>query len=80
MAEFTIHHTHQAEECDRMFQEIKSAAGSLTENTFFCTCPSGVHGGFFHVKANSAEDALALFPASVRATAQVFPGETMNLS
>ncbi len=77
MAEFILHHTHRAEECERIFPSLENVGQSLKGKTFFCTCPSGDHGGFFQVQAGTAQGALQLLPESMRATTEVFPGETM---
>ncbi len=56
MAEFMLHHTHPAEDCGEIFPELQNVAQSLKGKNFFCTCPSGDHGGFFQVEAGSPED------------------------
>ena len=53
MAEFMLCHTHDAEECQRVFPQLQNAAASLKGKTFFCTCPSGDHGGFFQVEGST---------------------------
>ena len=78
MAEFMLHHTHRAEDCHSMYQEALKVE-VLKGMTFFCTCTSGDHGMFFQVEANSADEALNLFPEAVRATTTVFPGKTETL-
>ncbi len=45
MAEFMLHHTHPAEECENIFPQLQNVAQSLKGKNFFCTCPSGDHGG-----------------------------------
>ncbi len=79
MAEFMLHHTHPAEDCGEIFPELQNVAQSLKGKNFFCTCPSGDHGGFFQVEAGSPEDAVGLLPEIMRASTQVFPGETMAI-
>ena len=79
MPEFMVHHTHKAVECDSMFSELQNVGESLKRGTFFCTCPSGDHGGFFQVGATRPDDALSLLPPAMRSTAQVFVGETMSI-
>ncbi len=79
MAEFMLHHTHRAEDCHSMMQEAPKIDQSIKGMTFFCTCSSGDHGMFFQVEANSADEALNLFPEAVRATTTVFPGKTETL-
>ena len=79
MAEFMLHHTHRAEDCESMFQEAQKVDQSIKGRTFFCTCTSGDHGMFFQVEANSLDEALNLFPEAVRATTTVFPGKTETL-
>ena len=79
MAEFMLHHTHPAEDCENIFPQLQNVAQSLKGKNFFCTCPSGDHGGFFQVEAGSHEDAVRLLPEIMRASTQVFPGETMAI-
>ncbi len=79
MAEFMLHHTHPAEDCEEIFPQLQNVAQSLKGKNFFCTCPSGDHGGFFQVEAASPEDAVRLLPEIMRASTQVFPGETMAI-
>ncbi len=77
MAEFMLHHTHPAEDCEDIFPQLQNVGQSLKGKNFFCTCPSGDDGGFFQVEAGSPEDAVGLLPEIMRASTQVFPGETM---
>ncbi len=79
MAEFMLHHTHPAEDCGEIFPELQNVDQSLKVKNFFCTCPGGGHGGFFQVEAGSPEDAVGLLPEIMRASTQVFPGETMAI-
>ena len=79
MAEFMLHHTHRAEECDSIFPQLQNAAAALKGGTFLCTCPSGEHGGFFQVKAANADDAVGLLPEGMRATTRAFPVEPMAI-
>ncbi len=79
MAEFMLHHTHPAGDCENIFPQLQNVAQSLKGKNFFCTCPSGDHGGFFQVEAGSPEDAVGLLPEIMRASTQVFPGETMAI-
>ncbi len=79
MAEFMLHHTHPAEDCGEIFPQLQNVAQSLKGKNFFCTCPSGDHRGFFQVEAGSPEDAARLLPEIMRASTQVFPGETMAI-
>jgi len=79
MAEFMLHHTHRAEDCESIAQEAQKVDQSIKGRTFFCTCTSGDHGMFFQVEANSGDEALNLFPEAVRATITVFPGKTETL-
>ena len=79
MSEFMVHHTHGAEECERMFNELKSVDQSLKGGSFFCTCPSGDHGGYFRVEAATSDAALNLFPAAMRHQMSIYPGEGMDI-
>lgn len=80
MAEFLLHHTHRAEDCDHLFPSSQSYDPSLKGKTFFCTCPSGDHGGFFQVEAAGAEEALALLPEDMRSSTRVLSGEVMPIA
>jgi hypothetical protein len=81
MPEFMVHHTHEPEDCQRLFEEWKAYDTPLKGkgDTFFCSCPSGEHGGFFHVEAASKEEVMTLMPEAHRATSTVYGGETMPL-
>ncbi len=79
MAEFMLHHTHPAEDCEEIFPQLQNVAQSLKGKNFFCTCPSGGHGGFFQVEAGSPEDAVGLLPEIMRVSTRVFSGETMAI-
>ena len=79
MAEFLVHHTHAAEECGRNFHELQDVASALKGKTFFCTCPSGDHGGFFQVEAATKEAALGQLTEAMRVGASVYAGETMDI-
>ncbi len=79
MSEFMVHHTHGAEECERIFSELKNVDQSLKGKSFFCTCPSGDHGGFFRVEAASSHAASNLFPAVMRDKMSVYAGEAMDI-
>ncbi len=79
MAEFMLHHTHPAEDCEDIFPQLQNVGQPLKGKNFFCTCPSGDHGGFFQVEAASPEDAVRLLPEIMRASTKVFPGETMAI-
>ncbi len=36
MAEFMLHHTHPAEECENIFPQLQNVAQSLKGKNFFC--------------------------------------------
>ena len=79
MSEFMVHHTHSAEECERIFNELNNVGQSLKGESFFCTCPSGDHGGFFRVGAANSDAALDLFPAPMWNNMSVYAGEVMDI-
>ncbi len=79
MAEFMLHHTHRAEDCDDMSAQLQNVAQSLKGKAFFCSCPSGDHGGFFRVEATSPAGALDALPPVMRATSTVYAGEDMDI-
>ncbi len=78
MSEFILHHTHQAEECAEAFAALKEADSLREAATFFCSCPSGEHGGFFQLEAASPDEALSLLPERLQATTHAYSGETME--
>ncbi len=47
MTEFLIHHTHAAEECERINSNLQNEASALRGKTLFCTCPTGDHSERF---------------------------------
>lgn len=81
MPEYLLHHTHEAEDCQKLFDEWMRFDTPLKGKslTFFCTCPSGEHGGFTRVDADDEDAALALTPELHRKTTRVYAGETMPL-
>ena len=79
MSEFMVHHTHGAEECERIFNELNNVDQSIKGKSFFCTCPSGDHGGFFQVEAATSDAALNLFPAAMRDKMSIYAGEVMDI-
>lgn len=81
MPEFMLHHTHEPDECSTLFEEWKRYDSPLKGNglPFFCSCPSGEHGGFIRVDAGDADEALALMPELHRRTTHVYGGETLPL-
>jgi hypothetical protein len=81
MAVFMIRNVHSAEECEPLEREWQEGGppelkGSLR---LFCTCPSGDHGAFFELRAESAERALAALPPRFRAGSRVYAGETLTI-
>ncbi len=79
MAEFMLHHTHRPEDCGSIFPALQNVDSSLKGKSFFCTCPSGEHGGIFQVVADSAEEARNLLPVEMRATTIVLSGAHMPI-
>jgi hypothetical protein len=81
MAEFMLHHTHKPEDCGRLFEEWKAYDSPLKGKglMFFCSCPSGEHGGFFQVQGADKDEVLAMMPEAHRPTTTVYSGETMPL-
>jgi len=79
LAEYLVHHTHLPEQCHEAF-EAWSRPGPhdvIKGREFFCSCPSGEHGGFFTLEAADPEAVLALLPRFHRTTSRVYAGETM---
>ena len=78
MAEFMLHHTHQPEDCDSIFDSLRDADASIRGKEFLCTCPSGDHGSFWEVEATNSDAAIRLFPQTMRATTVAYPVDRMN--
>ena len=78
MAEFVLHHTHQAEDCQKVFDSLSDADASIRGKEFLCTCPSGDHGGFYQVEAAGSDAAIGLLPQAMRATTVAYPVERMT--
>ncbi len=81
MALFMVRNVHTAEECEPLEREWEAKAppelkGSLR---LFCTCPTGDHGAFFELEAETAERALAALPARFRAGSRVHAGEALTI-
>jgi hypothetical protein len=81
MPVFMVRNVHAPEECDLLEQEWeqegpKELKGSLR---LFCTCPTGDHGAFFEIEAESAERALAALPPRFRAGSRVHAGEALTI-
>jgi hypothetical protein len=81
MALYMVRNVHTAEECDLLEREWEEQGppglkGSLR---LFCTCPTGDHGAFFELEADSAERALAALPPRFRAGSRVHAGEALTI-
>ena len=61
MAVYMVRNVHTPEECDRLEREWENKAPAELKGSLrlFCTCPSGEHGAFFELEADSPERALA---------------------
>ena len=68
---------HEALPADEQRSIMAQADALRGVATFFCSCPSGEHGGFFQLEAAGPDDALGLLPERLRATTRVSSGETM---
>lgn len=81
MAEYMLFHTHEPEDCEKLFKAYESYDSPLKGKgrTFFCTCPSGEHGGFIQVEAADEREAVAMLPETHHPTTKVYGGETMSL-
>jgi hypothetical protein len=81
MALFLVRNVHTAEECELLEREWEEQAPAELKGALrlFCTCPTGVHGAFFELEADSAERALALLPPRFRAGSRVHAGEALTI-
>ena len=62
MPNYLLHHAHPADRCAEMFQAYEPYDTPLKGQgkTFFCTCPSGWHGGFIAVDAANERERARL--------------------
>jgi hypothetical protein len=85
VAQFVLINQHTADEhaalMDDYQQNKHSMPAGLKGQVQYCTCPSGEHGGYFMVEADSPDEALALldvFPKT-KATTRAVPGMAFPL-
>lgn len=76
-----VHTTQAPEDCETLYAEWVKYDTPLKGQgkTFFCSCPSGDHGGFTQVDANTQEEAAAIFPELHLRSMRIYSGETMPL-
>lgn len=81
MAVYMVRNVHTPEECDRLEREWENKAPAELKGSLrlFCTCPSGEHGAFFELEADSPERALALLPPRFRSGSRVHAGEALTI-
>jgi hypothetical protein len=81
MPEYVLHHVHRPGLCAEMSRAwtAPDAPATLDGHEFYCYCPSGDHGGFIFVDAESPEAALATLPALLRPTTRVYAGERVEI-
>ncbi len=81
MALFMVRNVHEAEECEALGREWLREAPPPLKGTLrlFCTCPTGEHGAFFELEAETAERALAILPPRFRAGSRVHAGEALTI-
>jgi hypothetical protein len=79
MAMFMVRNVHTAEECDLLDQEWNEVGPSELRGSLrmFCTCPTGDHGAFFELEADSPERALATLPPRFRSGSRIYAGEAV---
>ncbi len=77
MPQYVAVHNHQAEECQGVFDDLKNAGPLLREVSIYCTCPSGDHGGYFVVEAESTEVVLEALPEKMRSGTRVTAAEAI---
>jgi hypothetical protein len=81
MAVFMVRNIHTAEECELLEREWDEVAPPALKGALrlFCTCPTGDHGAFFELEADSAERALAILPPRFRAGSRIHASETLTI-
>ena len=81
MAVFMVRNVHSAEECELLEREWEEEAPSELKGSLrlFCTCPTGDHGAFFELEADSPERALAILPPRFRDGSRVHAGESLTI-
>jgi len=81
MALFMVRNVHEAEECEALEREWLQEAPAQLKGSLrlFCTCPTGEHGAFFQLEADTAERALATLPPRFRAGSRVHAGEVLTI-
>src|SRR5712692_6583517 len=82
IAEYVLHHVHRPAQCLEVAEawNAPGAPSALNGREFFSHCPSGDHGWFIAVEADSPEAALALLPALLRPTTRVYAGERLSIA
>jgi hypothetical protein len=76
-----VRNAHTAEECHLLEREWEEEAPSELRGSLrlFRTCPTGDHGAYFELKADSPERALAMLPPRIRAGSRVHAGEALTI-
>ena len=83
MPQYLLHNTHRAEECRLLDSELAAYGGTpvvMQGHEFFCTCPTGDHGGYVIVEADTETEALEGVPPKFRAGSRLIAGEVLPLS
>lgn len=81
IAAYVLHHVHRPAQCREIIEAWRGpdAPSGLNGHEFFSYCPSGDHGWFICVEAESPEAALAALPALLRLTTRVYAGERLRI-
>ena len=81
MAKYLVIHRHSAEgeDCDKIGKALETYDNPYKGSTLLCTCPSGDHGGYIEVEANSSEEAKKVVPKEFRDTLKVLEMTEMAL-
>ena len=71
MATYILVNEHPAEKCGELFEEYEqnkdNLPGEVKGKDDLCTCPGGVHAGYFAVEADSEQAALELMSSMPKA-------------
>jgi hypothetical protein len=81
VALFMVRNVHEPEECEALEREWLLQAPPRLKGSLrlFCTCPTGEHGAFFELEAETAERALAALPPRFRAGSRVHAGQALTI-
>ena len=66
MARFMVLNSHEAEDCERMEEDVERLPPVLKGQDFYCTCPAGEHAYYMFLEGNTGEEILNTLPPSLK--------------